>query len=178
MDRNGDIPHVLLELLPQKRGGASLFILNIYSPTKSGKRDTSDNVFLDAIRIARLRKNTLLVVGDFNAAHLAWGYKHETVKGRKLATTISRNQLTLLTEPDQPSMLGNSVNSDKSPDLTLVRAQKLCTWMNLPENLGSDHYIFEAEIQAQTGRGHGHTQRLINWDVFRQLRPPLEEETA
>lgn len=178
MDRNVDIPHVLLELLPQKRGGTSLFILNIYSPPKSGKKDTFDNIFLDAIRIARPRENTFLIVGDFNAAHPAWGYEHETVKGRKLATTISRNQLTLLTEPDQPTRLGNSVNHDTSPDLTLVRAQKPCTWTNLQENLGSDHYILETEIQTQIGRGHGRTQRLINWDAFRQLRPPPEGETA
>ncbi|KAG0441424.1 hypothetical protein HPB47_015951 [Ixodes persulcatus] len=161
-----------------KRGGTSLFILNIYSPPKSGKKDTFDNIFHDTIRIARPRENTFLIVRDFDAAHPAWGYEHETVKGRKLATTISRNQPTLLTEPDQPTRLGNSVNHDTSPDLTLVRAQKPCTWTNLQENLGSDHYILETEIQTQIGRGHGRTQRLINWDAFRQLRPPPEGETA
>ncbi|KAG0442979.1 hypothetical protein HPB47_015419, partial [Ixodes persulcatus] len=110
MDKNGDIPHVLLELLPQKRGETSLFIMN-----------TFDNIFSDSIRIARPRENTLLIVGDFNAAHPAWCYEHETVKGRKLATTIPRKQLTLPTEPDSPTTLRNSVNRDTSPDLTLLR---------------------------------------------------------
>ncbi|KAH7938192.1 hypothetical protein HPB49_021493 [Dermacentor silvarum] len=62
----------------------------------------------------------LLVVGDFNADHPAWGYRFAQVKGKDLWNSIQQNGLTLLTDPLRPTRQGNSVSQDTTPDLTLV----------------------------------------------------------
>lgn len=78
------VEHVLLELLSdRKRGGGSLFILNVYS--SPSKHHNFAQLFRKTLDIAK--KQTLLIVGDFNSPHSAWGYKKDTKKadfyGRK-----------------------------------------------------------------------------------------------
>ncbi|KAH8041834.1 hypothetical protein HPB51_018628 [Rhipicephalus microplus] len=48
------------------------------------------------------------------------GYATETPKGRRLTQVLAIHRMTLLTEPDQPTRLGNSVSRDTCPDLTIV----------------------------------------------------------
>lgn len=163
------IPYVFLELLPQKRGHCSLFLLNVYSsPSKS--KDTFNHLFRDALRIACPKDNNLLIVGDFNATHTTLGYAKASAKGRKLMDAIDVYRLTLLNEPDQPTRIGNSISRDTCPDLTLARTRDSCSWTNLGESLGSDHLILETEVPVQLNRKRGKPQRLVNWDSFRQLR--------
>ncbi|KAG0423620.1 hypothetical protein HPB47_000603 [Ixodes persulcatus] len=121
-------------------------------------------------------RNTLLIKGDLNAANPAWGYYHESVKGRKLATAIDRNQLPLLNEPDQPTRVGNSSIRDTCPDLSLARARGPCTWTNLQESLGSDHFIIEIQVPVQAHRRQKKAFRLVNWDSFRELRAQTNAE--
>ncbi|XP_042150175.1 uncharacterized protein LOC120849945 [Ixodes scapularis] len=175
LERVTGIPYVFLELLPQKNGQSSLFVLNLYSSPRA-RKDTFDAIFRDAIALTKPSENTLLIVGDLNAAHPAWGYYQESVKGRKLATAIDRNQLTLLNEPDQPTRVGNSASRDTCPDLSLARARGPCTWTNLQESLGSDHFIIQIQVPVQAHRRHKKALRLVNWDSFRQLRAQTNAE--
>lgn len=72
-------------------------------------------------RALRLAQQKLLIVGDFNAAHPTWGYKQATAKGTKLYDAMCQHQLTLLTDPEQPTRTGNSVSKDTCPDLALIK---------------------------------------------------------
>ncbi|KAH7939365.1 hypothetical protein HPB52_011408 [Rhipicephalus sanguineus] len=62
----------------------------------------------------------LLVVGDFNAKHADWGYAIEDAKGGKLHNLMTIEGLTLLTDADYPTRIGNSVSRDTCPDLTMT----------------------------------------------------------
>ncbi|KAM7283522.1 hypothetical protein ISCGN_000985 [Ixodes scapularis] len=54
------------------------------------------------------KRNTVVVVGDFNAPHPAWGYRRGSVKGRSLWADAQHVGLTLVTDPQQPTRTGNS----------------------------------------------------------------------
>lgn len=85
---NTEIDHSMVELIPRKRTDKSLYVLNVYSSPRQRKCDFGDLFF----RAKNLTKGApLLVMGDFNAPHPAWGYKHTLVKGpcaRQFNTTI------------------------------------------------------------------------------------------
>ncbi|KAH7959267.1 hypothetical protein HPB49_009774 [Dermacentor silvarum] len=60
----------------------------------------------DAVSKAGAR--LLLVLGDFNAPHMTWGYRFCSKRGRELAHLIEQHNLTLLNEPDTPTRMGTS----------------------------------------------------------------------
>lgn len=161
------VDHVLLEVISdRKRGGGSLFVLNVYSSPSRHQRFA--NLFRKAVDIAS--KHTLLIVGDFNAPHPAWGYRKEVKKGRLLWEDAQELRLTLLTDPVYPTRIGNSVSRDTTPDLTFTKNTKGAAWLNTQEDLGSDHYILATTIQTGPPRAVGKQLKIVDWDTFRQLR--------
>ncbi|KAH7952119.1 hypothetical protein HPB52_018824 [Rhipicephalus sanguineus] len=108
-------------------------------------------------------KDPLVIVGDFNAPSLHWGYHYEQARGRKLAGLISTLRLTLLTDPAYPTRMGNSVTRDTCPDLSLVKNAKDATWENLGDSLGSDHCLLRVtllEKPAHKKMGSSQADRL------------------
>lgn len=77
-DNRTSIEAQLVEIIPSVKIRQNLFILNIYSPPSS-QRQCFHALISRAATIAGNRP--LLVVGDFNAQHTAWGYNRQTVKG-------------------------------------------------------------------------------------------------
>ncbi|KAG0423246.1 hypothetical protein HPB47_000965 [Ixodes persulcatus] len=118
--------------------------------------------------VSQPRTNSLVIVGDFNAAHLTWGYVQNPT-GRRLAQAIANNHLAIMTEPEQPTRMGNSDCRDTCPDQTLVGTQTSCSWSNLDETLRSDLSILETEV-CDGGRRTRKLRpaRLMNWDQVRQ----------
>lgn len=117
----------VVELLPRTRQGRSLFILNVYSPPKNPAGPL----------IAGLRKTLdisgrqpLVVVGDFNANHTSWGYKKNCRKGTTLWTFIQNEGLSLINDLDHPTRIGNSIQLNTSPDLTLTKNINHSKWSN------------------------------------------------
>ncbi|KAM7295667.1 hypothetical protein ISCGN_025164 [Ixodes scapularis] len=72
------IPHMFVELIP--RSGQRLFVLNVYS--KPSMQHRFGELFRKARAVAG--DGPLLIAGDFNAPHAAWGYGRETLKGKRL----------------------------------------------------------------------------------------------
>ncbi|KAH7938730.1 hypothetical protein HPB52_000149 [Rhipicephalus sanguineus] len=160
--------HVLIELVPRKRMDKNLFVLNVYSSPRQRRNCCFDDLFAKVRMIAK--DSPLLVVGDFNAHHPAWGYRFVQVKGRELWNSIQQNGLTLLTDPLRPTRQGNSVSQDTTPDLTLIGGGLSATWCNTGEDLGSDHRIIE--IVTEDGPSVAPTKKLetVNWHAFRNSR--------
>lgn len=110
----------------------------------------------------------LVVMGDFNAQHQAWGYCTNTKKGRDIWDAATEEDLTLITDKDFPTRRGNSVCRDTTPDLTFVKNLENVKWTNTAMDLGSDHCIIEAVIKA--ARNKTRTFRFTDWDLFRANR--------
>lgn len=164
-----DINHVLVEVLPQKRSRRSTFILNLYSPPRAQKDDFR-NIIYDSARTAGY--NQLVVLGDMNARHTAWGYQQDTQKGRSLLDAVDQMGLELVNNLLQPTRIGNSVSRDTFPDLSFVKNVRDYSWTHLGETLGSDHYILSTSVSTPKLKRTIGEIRLTNWEAYRQYPPP------
>ncbi|KAH7936414.1 hypothetical protein HPB52_023399 [Rhipicephalus sanguineus] len=74
------IEHTLIEILPERKMQQSLFMANLYSPPRDQLPD-----FDHFVREIRKRTNghQVVIVGDLNASHTAWGYHITTKKGSR-----------------------------------------------------------------------------------------------
>ncbi|KAG0427990.1 hypothetical protein HPB47_025010 [Ixodes persulcatus] len=167
------LEHVLIEIISgKKKDQGSLFVLSIYS--SPAKRHRFASLFQATLKIAR--RQTLVVVGDFNAQHPDWGYKIKRLKGRKLWIDSHECGLSLITDPDHPTRRGDARQQDTTPDLTFVRYAKDAEWTNTWEDLGSDHYVLKTTIRAGPGKPRGRKCKITEWNKFRELLGEYETE--
>lgn len=161
-ETNPLLEHKFVELVPGRIIKESVFIMNVYSNPKDHKCK-----FAAILNKAtgKAGSHPLVVAGDFNAQHTAWGYHTSWGKGVALLECAEAKDLQLLTDSRYPTRTGNSVASDTCPDLTFAKNARV-EWQNTMEDLGSDHRILETTlgIQAYTRR----TIRYVDWDAFRQ----------
>lgn len=160
--------HILTELIPKKtRKDKSIFVLNIYCRPKSKAPGLAD-----IIRQAKCLAgpNQVIIAGDFNAAHQAWGYHYQTKRGRELSEIMDQENLTLITDFNAPTRIGTSVTRDTCPDLTLTANSPSTCWRNREDNLGSDHMIIETTVQGPHYRRTLGEAKLTDWDAVRKKR--------
>lgn len=163
-----DIPHDLVVLFPPKRDALRIFILNIYSSPK----DTGHK-FNQLFSLAKqaAQHHMLIIAGDFNAPHTAWGYSHCTKKGRLLWEQIQAHRLIMESDSSIPTRIGNSVQKDSSPDLTITHKIKHCRWTCTDSSLGSDHLIIQTDIFLDATIAPRPRQiYFTNWHDFRNVR--------
>ncbi|XP_042150155.1 uncharacterized protein LOC121838145 [Ixodes scapularis] len=159
-----NIEHTFIEILAgKKKSHRSTFILNVYSPPKA--RHSFHQLLRAAIDMAKGK--ALLIVGDFNAPHMSWGYPRDSAKGRQLWQDIATLGLDLLTDPTQPTRKATGGYKDTSPDLTLGHCLD-AEWHNTLETLGSDHYILNILLRRGPTKPMGRPLRVVEWDTFRQ----------
>lgn len=170
-----DIPHDLITVYPKKRSDPKIFILNVYSSPKH-RKDRFNRLF--SLTRKEAGPHALIIVGDFNAPHAAWGYKKSSVKGTDLWDQAQQHHLNILNDANTVTRVGNSAQADTSPDLTFTLHTKEENWNNTGHTLGSDHYIIETVI-AHTGRIKyvPRQQTLTEWDDFRTLRGSKVEDS-
>lgn len=132
------IPHILTTLHLPKSPVTRLHVLNIYSPPKS-KHISFKYIFQQAL--AFTKRDPLLIVGDFNAPNIEWGYSYTTRKGRLLSELTHSLNLTLHTDPSSPTRIGNSAQRDTTPDLTFSTGQLTHHTSTTSHTFGSDNYI-------------------------------------
>ncbi|XP_077553677.1 uncharacterized protein LOC144168602 [Haemaphysalis longicornis] len=112
----------------------------------------------------------MVVGGDFNTPHQAWGCSRDTAKGRDLMHEATEQGYILITDHKQPTRTApTSTQRDSTPDPIFVKNVGEVTWRNTREDLGSDHYILEIELKNEGGRTIEH--KWTDWDAFRlQIR--------
>ncbi|KAH7941422.1 hypothetical protein HPB49_013671 [Dermacentor silvarum] len=94
-------------------------------------------------------KSQMVVLGDLNAAHMAWGYDRNSRKGLTIMNAANRYELSLVTDSEQPTRIGNSISRNTTPDLCFVKNADGARWSNTELNLGSDHYMLTIDIPAK-----------------------------
>lgn len=161
-----NIDYTFIEMLPTRKTQPSVFILNIYSPP-SHQLTGLHGLLKQVLNIAK--SCPLILLGDFNAPHLSWGYGRNTKKGTRLHDAIQQFGLTLCNHPQTPTRVGNSVSRDTTPDLTMTKNIRDFQWDCLPTTLGSDHHILALTIPKQKlARIRIGTARLTDWKKLRE----------
>ncbi|KAH8008875.1 hypothetical protein HPB51_005922 [Rhipicephalus microplus] len=115
---NSTLEAQLVEIVPNNWLKCRIFALNVYSSPQNHKQAFS-SVVAKAATLAG--KSPLIAIGDFNAPHPAWGYPKATVKRKNLVKAMTDCSLELVTDPQFPTRLGNSVSRDTTPDLAFIR---------------------------------------------------------
>lgn len=116
--------------------------------------------------------NPLLITGDFNCAHVDWGYRGTNHRGTVLYNETLMLHLTIFNF-SWPTRIGNSVTADTSPDLTLGRNITDVQWERTQTTLGSDHHLIRIAVNYQRPQCK-FIIRSFNWDQlhkFRQVQP-------
>ncbi|KAH7954723.1 hypothetical protein HPB49_021312 [Dermacentor silvarum] len=111
----------MVTVLPSRRRDPPIHVLNVYCPPHL-PRVTFSELFYRALNTAA--RDPLVIVGDFNAPSLHWGYHYEKARGRNLKELISTLGLTLLTDPACPTRGGGG----NSPFLPLSSPDGYSAW--------------------------------------------------
>lgn len=168
------IDHVLVELIPHDKREKSLFILNLYSPPTQPL--TAIEQLLHTV--ARLTgNNQCILLGDFNAPHVTWGYPHASKKGTALLHATQNYHFILQNDLTEATRLGNSVTRDSIPDLTFTRHVPQIDWERKPDTLGSDHFIIALCVSNHASRHRTGVARLTDWEALRKAPLPSIQPT-
>ncbi|XP_077512498.1 uncharacterized protein LOC144123555 [Amblyomma americanum] len=98
----------------------------------------------------------------------SWGYQTANPKGKTLTEAAENTDCNLLTDPDTPTRIGNSVSTDTCPDLTFIRGAEQAEWANLLENLGSDHCILKTQATSDRPKRQLGSAKIADWSAFRE----------
>lgn len=112
-----EMEHSFSEIVIGRDTKQSVFVLNIYSnPSQTQQR------FKTILQKASMAAGNakLLVCGDFNAIDQSCGYVRSNAKVRNLAQEALDIGYVLITDPANPTRIGNSVYRDTTPHLTFT----------------------------------------------------------
>ncbi|KAH7936820.1 hypothetical protein HPB49_005576 [Dermacentor silvarum] len=149
-------------------GHQTVFILNVYNAPQRD-HDGFLSLFKKALNVAGC--NPLVIGGDFDTPHTAWGYKHCSIKGRKLWQDYHDLDRTLITDPWFPTRLGTSTVRDTTLDHTFTRNILNAHRCNTHSDLGSDHSILEIALPQLTALPTTPREfTWVDWDALRKHR--------
>lgn len=82
-------------------------------------------------------------------------------------------RFTLLTDPTQPSRVGNSISRDTCLDLAIIRGTgAVISSGPLVETFGNDHHIIATVLPLASLCRLEHKIHITNWAKFLKLRTP------
>lgn len=161
----------LVEIIPNSWLKNSVYVINVYCSPRDNRQTFYS---LTTKASSKARETPLVMAGDFNAPHEAWGYVRSIPKGCRLLQAVTDSSLELITDPHYPTRMGNSISRDTTPDLAFVKNAPGVEWHNLQENLGSDHYIVEISLPVSAAPQRAF--KIVDWDAFRKRRKDDHEE--
>ncbi|KAG0412087.1 hypothetical protein HPB47_010784 [Ixodes persulcatus] len=160
-----------LLLLPRR----PVLLFSVYvTPDTSLNRRTRQPLNVAFIKhFSRLYpKDDIIVCGDFNAKHTAWGYDVDLPRGTRLLADLTELKLSLLNTPDTPTRIGQtSRQQDTCPDLSWASFPQRWKWQVTSDHLGSDHLPITLHYHfPSTTSSHPNTRRdtfITKLDKFR-----------
>ena len=120
-----------------------------------------------------------LLLGDFNAAHLAWGAAATDPAGRLLGGLVEASGLKVCNDPASATFYTRT-GSPRFPDLSIVSAQfaGLVNEWRVCEGVGSDHLPVLFALETCVDRRAVMSRQILNlgkadWGLFREELQPL-----
>lgn len=165
-----DIPHTLMDVAQPDLGQLEICAVRV----RMGDTDTTvasvyvppgvpwDPSCLIALH-SRLGKD-VLICGDFNSHHRAWGNQSSTTRGKKLLDAINAAGLRFL-QPTSPTFIRPGRSS--FIDLALISDACHYSWARAPDSLGSDHFPIFLNPSVR-GRRREKLYPITKWAEFRE----------
>lgn len=150
-----------------------LHVTNVYSPPKDKLQEIKELLKPNDSRAGYEH----LLAGDFNAPHTAWGYHRNTTKGSRLLRLLHEAEYTVHNDFSEYTRLGNSVERDTNPDLTVSTRQLNIQWSHTQEYFGSDHAVIQVIIHATAKRLKWKKQHITDWYKYRLDRQGCDPPT-
>lgn len=121
--------------------------INIVSVYKPPRIRTTRNDWLTIF--SRFPSRTILA-GDFNAHLRLWGSSHDDWLGNLLIDVLEDQNFVVLND-GSPTRLTKPHQNTSAVDLTLVSSDLVpqASWSVLEENLGSDHFVIQLNLQKK-----------------------------
>ncbi|KAG0416355.1 hypothetical protein HPB47_006491 [Ixodes persulcatus] len=161
-----------------------IFLLNCYCRPKAKKPRGLDATFTEAIQLATAKLNsTLLIIGDFNAAHQTWGYHRNSPRDNELVRIQMDKDLTFLNDPDTPTRLGTNTARDTFLTLLLcLKIEKTNTQQKLRKRiaeLNAEAAAYVSELAKENcidicDGVSGHLSLKQTWNLLRHLIDPTK----
>ncbi len=160
-----------------KMKGTEITIMSAYLPPARDARGQHVDVepHLEAIEKAvRSFEKNLIVCGDFNGHHVAWGSPKNNLRGEDVNDFFARNDLHLVNTGDEPTF--QSSRGSSHIDLTFATAeiyQQIDDWNVNDGVVKSDHRLITFSLEnkefcCQTGT-RKYCTRKADWEKFRSF---------
>ncbi|KAH8030595.1 hypothetical protein HPB51_010416 [Rhipicephalus microplus] len=166
------IKRTIAEIIPTRKTEQRLYLANLYSPPP-GQLHQYDHFVYELHQ--KVNGNRLVIVGDINAPHAAWGYHNTTKKGARVHDAPQQHGLTLWNGLLHPTRVGNSMSRNTNPDLTFTRDAHNATWTRLPDTLENDYHITQIEVEQAHRSPKTGKARLTDWTTYRN---DLEDDST
>ncbi|KAH7965275.1 hypothetical protein HPB49_005791 [Dermacentor silvarum] len=141
-------------------GATDTCVASVY--VRSGRRWDTEFVCRLSDRVG----GDLVVCGDFNSHHTAWGSNHIDCSGRGLLDSVLRAGLLIANTGAVTFVRSGCAGS--AIDLTLVSDRCHYAWRRNPDTGGSDHFpIFL--VPRATADLPTRSYSVVNWPRFREL---------
>lgn len=131
--------HEVVAIVAQPPNAKKLVLVSAYYQPYSASTGTGSFTWLQYLINAH--PNTpILVGGDFNAHHTAWGYSTNSARGTKLVQFTEILNLQLINDTIYPTRIGfHPSQKDTTPDLTWASPGLTKSWVPCSTTWGSDH---------------------------------------
>lgn len=111
----------------------------------------------------------VMLGGDWNSWHTAWGCEEENAYGDILFDFILDSRFILLNDGSKTRINKRNLSRSTAIDLTMTSAnlKEFCEWRVLEDDLGSDHKIVEITLKVNDKKEHS-TRRFIDTEKINQ----------
>lgn len=161
--------HEVVAIVAQPPHAKKIILVSAYYQPYSSSTGTGPFTWLQ--HLINTNPNTpILVGGDFNAHHTAWGYSTNSARGTKLVELTEILNLQLMNDIIYPTRIGlHPSQKDTTPDLTWASPGLTKSWVPYSTTWGSDHLPILIKFRGKRVR-YGRNKKQcthLNWTTFR-----------
>ncbi|KAG0445102.1 hypothetical protein HPB47_023391 [Ixodes persulcatus] len=147
----------------------ALLLVSVYVRPRRTGRARENWYWIYYIRFT-YSSDIIVIAGDFNARHQAWGYTENHYRGETLRDVMAANYMELLNDPEIPTRYGHGRQGDTTPDLTWGSRNARTDWEVSMDAMGSDHFPILVTLKNVRGTNNQKIKtQITKWDDYRNL---------
>jgi hypothetical protein len=151
-------------------------VYNVYlSPNTCSLPDFEGQLLDIQMDMAGITQKLVIIAGDFNAKHPAWGGNKSNKKGTCLLEWITTMGLNILNEGDKPTCIRSNGSSHIDMTLANTKAAQKATWEVLDDESMSDHCFILTCLEERRCNGHQQNKYIFGITNFDTLNTTFRQ---